>query len=480
VMRFRTTILLLLVLLGLGAYIYWVELPTAEQEAKKKTLLQMKEDDVTELSLVYPDREIEVKKVGTGWRMTKPVEAAADSAAVKNVISAIAQAQTTKELKDAAALAEYGLDKPMVTAKVMVGDTPLPAILVGKTTPVGANTYVKKADSNQVVLTSSSLRSSLDKQAKDLRDKSIVSFEDAEVRKVAIEGEGKNIVLAQKDNQWRVEEPAAYAADSVAIRNFLSTLRSLRAVDFPAEQAADAAQYGLDKPRLKIVLTVADGAEKTVLLGKEAADKQIYVQRGGQPTIYTVNDWVLRDLDKNVGDFRDKTLLAFDRDKVGAVQVATKDGTVKLVRDGKQWHVEGAEGKPAEKAIEQYLGDLHALKGSEIAADQPADLAAFGLEQPAAAISVYGDDQKEIGTVLLGQRQTSDGKTEHTAMKAGGTTVFVVREYQVSQLDKKPDAFVEKPAPTGAPAITPVGTPGGEINPGAVGQGFEEDEPDEE
>ena len=41
-MRFRTTLILLLLLIGLGAYVYLVEYPKAEQEAKKKTLFEFK------------------------------------------------------------------------------------------------------------------------------------------------------------------------------------------------------------------------------------------------------------------------------------------------------------------------------------------------------------------------------------------------------------------------------------------------------
>ena len=36
-MRFRSTIILVVLLLGLGAYVYWIEYPKAQEEAKKKS-----------------------------------------------------------------------------------------------------------------------------------------------------------------------------------------------------------------------------------------------------------------------------------------------------------------------------------------------------------------------------------------------------------------------------------------------------------
>jgi len=404
---------------------------------------------------VYPDREIVLKKSGNDWHMVKPLDAVADSVAAKGLVTAIANAEITKELTEAAAdLAPYGLDKPTVTVTLRQGDAALPAISVGKSTPVGFNAYAKKADDAKIYLTSGSLKTALDKQTKDLRDKSILSFSDADVHKIQIQGEGKDILLSEKDNKWFIEKPATYDADGATIRNLLSTLRSMRAVDFPSDAPTDLAQYGLDAPRLKVTLGVGtDGTEKTLAIGKDNDQKQIYVQRGGQPTVFAVNDFVFRDLNKSVEDLRDKTVLAFDRDKLSAIQVVGKEGKTRLVRgDDKKWKVEGSDAKPLEPAINQYVSDLAELKGYEIATDHADNLADYGLDQPKVAITLYGDGQQEIGTVLLGERAATEGKTEHTAMKAGGTTVFLVRDYLTTRLNKKPDGFVEKVVTPGAPS----------------------------
>ena len=136
-MRFRSTLFLLLLLLGLAAYVYWVEVPKSQEEAKKKTLIEFNADDATEVSLVYSDREIVVKKTGADWRLTKPVDAPADATAVKNLISAVAEAELKKTFEDASDLAQYGLDQPFVKVTVAVKDKELPTILVGKSAPVG-------------------------------------------------------------------------------------------------------------------------------------------------------------------------------------------------------------------------------------------------------------------------------------------------------------------------------------------------------
>src|SRR6185295_11896156 len=209
-MRFRSTIILVLLLLGLGAYVYWVEYPKAQEEAKKKTLVEFKADDATGVSLVYADREITLSKVGDDWRLTKPLDSLADTTTVKNLINAIAECEVKKELTETSAdLSQYGLDKPLVTVTVKLKDKELPAILVGKNTPIGASTYVQRADDKKVVLTNSAFHAGMDKKVNDLRDKTIVTFNDDDVQKIQLRGEEKDVELVRKDGAWRVERPGS-------------------------------------------------------------------------------------------------------------------------------------------------------------------------------------------------------------------------------------------------------------------------------
>ena len=98
-MRLRNTLILALLLIGLGAYLYFVESKQIAEEGKKEKLLDVSADDVTAVSLVYPDREIALEKTDGGWRMTKPVAAAADDSTVKNLVRAVADADVKKTIE---------------------------------------------------------------------------------------------------------------------------------------------------------------------------------------------------------------------------------------------------------------------------------------------------------------------------------------------------------------------------------------------
>ena len=82
-----------------------------------------------------------------------------------------------------------------MTVKVALKDRELPAVRVGKTSPVGYSTYIQRADEPKVHLTTSAFQSGMDKQVKDLRNKTIIDFDDAEVRRVTLTKAGEPLVM---------------------------------------------------------------------------------------------------------------------------------------------------------------------------------------------------------------------------------------------------------------------------------------------
>jgi len=62
----RRILLFLVLAAGLVTYLVVYELPQAEREATKDKLLTIDKDAITGVTLVYPDREIELAKGDKG------------------------------------------------------------------------------------------------------------------------------------------------------------------------------------------------------------------------------------------------------------------------------------------------------------------------------------------------------------------------------------------------------------------------------
>jgi Domain of unknown function (DUF4340) len=454
----RRILVLLVLVAGLGAYLYWYEVPKAEREAKKEKLVDVERDAITGVTLDFPDRQIVLLKEDGAWKLTKPLEAPADETAVNALLGVLTGAEVQRTLDELPKdLAPFGLDRPDPTVQLTVATGSVPPIHVGKQTKIGSKTYVRLGDEPKLLLSTSNLKLGLDKQAKDLRDKTLLSFEDDAVQRVEIASPaGQPVVLVRKDGDHWVVEPGDYPADVTEVRSYLSSLRATRAVDFPAEAPSDLAPYGLDAPRLIVTVTMGEGdaaKSQSLSLGGETAEgtsKRLFATSTARTGVVTVGDWSQKNLDKSVGTFRDKTVLAFDPENVGRVELQRREGTgVNVERGpGGAWQVTGKEGSES-VAIGRLLEDLHDLRGADVVTDQASDLSAYGLDAPALHITLFDKDGKPLGTVLATKH---DGK--YYAIREGQPTVFEVRDYMFTRLDKQEKDFLQAPAapPPSAPA----------------------------
>lgn len=456
-MNLRNSLIMLAILLALGGYVYFVEVPHEKKTAEEKKLLAFDKEAVVELALTYPDRVLMLKKNDAGkWRITQPVEADADDTSVKNLLNAVADAEVKRTLEDVPQdLAVYGLTTPVVKVKLTLKDgKTFPSITFGKDTPVGFSTYAQKEGDAKVILVPQTLRMGLIKEVKDLRDRTILTFNDNEVRKLEIRTPDREIVLNKADTGWTLTKPTPAKADDAEVKTFLSNLRSLTAQDFLEQPMVSLSEFGLEPPRMSISLTLgADKAQKTVLIGDEKTDdkgtKTRYVKRTDlDKPLFLAGEWVWRDLDKKVADFRDKTVAQFTAEQAKKVEVKRQDGeNFVLTRSAdNKWGIDKTqEGTLREPALSQFVEELRQLRGFEIAAENPTDLSAYGLAPPFVSVAVSDGEGKKLATILAGQK--GEGEARKTfAMAEGSETVFGLRDYVFDRLNKKPADFWEKSA----------------------------------
>jgi len=459
-LRTSSTLLLLLLALGLGAYVYFIERPAQEREEKKDTLLGVEADAIDGLTLMYPDKEIRLTKDAEGrWRIAAPLDVAADQTVTKNLVDAIASAELTKTIDDPGTdLAAYGLDKPTVTIQLTVkGGAEIPALIVGKETPIGFKAYAQKKGDPKLYLTTGAFHSGIKKELKDLRDKTIIDFQDDQVQGIRILGRSRpQIAIEKRDGTWRLTEPGEHSADDGEVRSFLSAVRGLRAQDFVDQPEQDLAAYGLADPKLAVALSLGgDGPPQTVAFGSEEASggaKQLYVKRGDGGTIYKVGSWALGNLEKDATYFRDKTVLSFAPDDVTAI-VVTRRGQEPFTLErppGGAWSIKGGTAEPTPDAVTRFIDDIRQTEPHEIVADGVTDLAAYGLDAPDVHIAVSGADGRPIGALLAARRPGDGPEGEEAAAekyyfaREAGTTVFEGRRHLFTRLEKTANDFTDK------------------------------------
>src|SRR5438105_9648910 len=117
-MKFKGTAILFLLFGLLGAYVYFFEVRGQEQRQKqeeaKKKAFQVDEKDISEISLIYPDRTITgVKKGEKQWEITSPPGIQADPDEWQTLASNIPRIEREDTVaQNAQDLTAFGLKDP--------------------------------------------------------------------------------------------------------------------------------------------------------------------------------------------------------------------------------------------------------------------------------------------------------------------------------------------------------------------------------
>ncbi len=447
-MRLRNTLLLAIVLIILGAYVYFFEFQKGSKE-KTQRLLNFKEEEAESIILNYPQQEIRLQKEPLRrWKITHPLEMAADESTIRGILAALSTNEvkrTVEEKPSAADLKNYGLDNPEVKVTLSLRNgIALPPIFVGGRTPLGNSVYVRRGAEAGVLLTDASLRSNLERKLNDFRSKKILELRDEAVKQLALKGSQGDFALSKKGDVWFIDQPKYYRADQAEVQGILSIIRSISAQDFIEESPSELKKYGLDKPRLRVTVFMGEqeGAREIRFGNKREGKEEVYLVADSKGTVYAVHESVLKQLEKDLTALRDKEILSFRQDQVAKAQIFTPKESVALVKGEKEkWRVEGPKkGKAKQGAVPDYLTFLNHLKAKGFADDEAKDLKKYGLDSPSLKISIVDKNGKNLGTLLLGSKIG----TEYYAGREGSMTVYTVDEFSYNQLNKRLTDFLEE------------------------------------
>jgi Domain of unknown function (DUF4340) len=466
-MQFRNTLIVLILLVLVGGYIYFFQAGKPEEETKK--LFDIKADDITRLVLKYPGQEIELERTGGAWKMVKPIQTDADASAVGTLTQEIANADVKRTVDEHPTdLAPFGLDKPAATLVVSTKDKTLPGVAVGKNAPIGYSVYIRTTDSPAVMLTSGAFGPGTKRTVSDLRDHTLMSFKPDDVTKMIVkQDDGTPVELEKEQGTWKIAGPAKYDADPERVRTLLTSLSNARIDDFAADKPANAAQYGLDKPALTVSVFSGPAQSRQLLeFGKRepgAGKDDYYVRRGEKPNVYTVHTYVFTDADKGLNDLRDRTVLALNSDQVEQVKFISGGKSFAVARSagGKWTETDGGKSAADPAKVRQFIDRMRDLKAETIVQDSTANLDKFGLNAPGEEVTFLGKDGKLLASVKLAtivrhneNDKNAPARTDYYALSGATPTVYKLFEYDYTDLIKTPDQLAT-PRPAAPPAPRP-------------------------
>ena len=414
-----STLALVVVLGGLGAYIYFVtsKMPeggsAANADAKKQekvfASLQADKIDDVKVSTAAGDATA-LKKEGGAWKITQPAELPASESEVSGLTSSLGQVEIVRVIdENPASLNDYGLSNPRVQIEFKAaGDKGYSKLSIGEKTPTGGDYFARRNDEKKVFLIPASLDTSFNRTTFDLRDKTLLKFERDKVDALDISAAGKTLAIAKDGGEWKMSKPVQTKADFGSVEGLVGRLQTVQMKSIAADNAspADLKKYGLDKPEATVNLNLGS-ARATLLFGGKAADNTVYARDASKPSVATVESALLDDMKKSADEYRRKDVFEFRPFNATHIEITRNGQTIALERTKGQ----GDNAPDKWKRVSPTAGDLDKDKSdgllsklSNIRAASFVDTTAkTGLDKPAMTVVVKFDDGKKEDRATFGQ-----------------------------------------------------------------------------
>ncbi len=410
----RSTFALIVVLAGLGAYIYFVTWKTPEGDAggkkQDKVFTALQADTIDEIKVSAGGDATMLKKDGGTWQITQPVAAKADESEVSGITSALSSIDVVRIVdENPSNLNDYGLSNPRIEIDFKAaGDKDYRKLLIGEKSPTGADLFARRNDEKKVFLIPAFQETTFNKTAFDLRDKALLKFDREKVDGLDVTSGGKTLTIAKDGGDWKITKPLQTRADFGSVEGLVGRLQTaqMKSIVTGEPTPADLKKYGLDKPDATVTLN-AGSARATLLVGSTAADNTVYARDASKPDVVTVESALLDDLKKGSDDYRRKDLFEFRPFNATHIEIARNGQTVVLDRVKGQgenapdkWH--RASPNPGDVDRDKMDGLLSKLSNMR-AASFVESTAKTGIDKPALTVVVKFDEGKKEEKVTFGQ-----------------------------------------------------------------------------
>ena len=347
---------------GVKTYVAHQEQKESEEESEENTsVFTASADDIKSLDFMVDDTETTFEKDDDNWVKKDEADFPVNQSTMDSAASSVASVESDRVLENVDDLAEYGLDSPSNTIKIVTksdsedGDDTTTTLYVGDENSSTSQYYVRKDDDEKTVyLVDASCIEPFTKTLYDYaqaEDFPAISSTDT-ITKISVDGDKSYELTKNVDTSvWSVKGAGdEEKADSATVSSLVSSFGSMAYNSLADYKCEDKSKYGLDKPYATITVdyqeeiaddtssetddsnsdsedsetetdntnetdssdeeeTKMEDKQLTILVGSEADDGNRYVMVNDSNEVYTMSEDTLSALtDKSEADFWDMTV----------------------------------------------------------------------------------------------------------------------------------------------------------------------------
>jgi hypothetical protein len=368
-MKPRTLLVLLVLVLGLGSYIWFYdrEQPSSEERAElEKKAIPLKKDEVTAVSLQSDAGTVRLEKASlpappappapkdkkeegdeltetpVEWRIVEPLKARADTSLVDGLLDALASLDTVRKLDDVNPK-EVGLDRPRATVRVKTAEGEK-VLKIGAEIPTSSTTIAALEGGKGALVVSDSVLTEIRRKPGDWRDRQMYRGDRDHVQRITLVSGGQRVILAKQGDSFRIESPFKDKADRDKIDDLFAELSGLTAERFldggEAVQPQTMVEVISDEaPPFRIELgaevEVPAPSPEEAAENPAAAAKTWQARSGGQQ--FEVRTRLAEAAARPAAEWRALSLSSLETFDVESATVQDAQGTLALTRAEPDW-----------------------------------------------------------------------------------------------------------------------------------------------
>lgn len=400
-MKLTRLIVAAVLMAGLGGLVWWSNKKEAAKAAQPPPdttpkIVSLKDTDIRQIDVQHRDGEDTVVKRNDAnqWQIVGPKTLPTDQASVGSLATAVANIYSERVVDpNVTDLATYGLSPAVLTIKIDTSNGKSTTLLVGEDSPSGS-TYAKLDGDPRLFTMSKSIKDSLNKTAKDLRDRRLLPFDTNLVSHLDLNITGQppiefNHVGSMK---WEIVKPRMLRADNSQVEDLAGRLHEAQ-MD-PTVSDDDEKKYAaaFASAPLTATVTVSDSSGTHKMEVHKSKD-DYYAKSDAIDGVHKLTAADLtKFFDKKLDDFRAKKL--FDFGFNDPIRIEIKDGakTVSVQKVGDNWT---SNGKTMDTISVEGLID----KLRDMAASKLLDSGAFG--KPEIEMTIVSSDGKTTDKVEI-------------------------------------------------------------------------------
>jgi len=263
-------------------------------------------------------------------------------------------------------------------------------------------------------------------------------------------GDKPKITLKKAESGWVLTEPLKADADKNAVDALLSKLDEMEVLGVAATKPDNYEKLEVTAAKGVHVIAKKDGKPLTDLIIGTYRSGNTMVRESNAVNVATVKGSIKYAFDKDVNDWRDKTITQYQGDQIKTITFSNAKGTFHFVKDDKVW-----KQAPGDKVIPNFeSGKLISLAGTAATLhaqdfakpDVTPDAAGVGAKPDGTVEYVLGGDAGEQTVKLRVGHKVDNG---YYMMREGKDPIFIATDFGGSRMLSGPDGFVKDDASKG-------------------------------